>query len=223
MEKCRVAQDCALMLAKQHEQLKIIKPDTVYFDIHPAPATTPTRAPGDVKPSWKWRIDMGGSQIHNSRYGFLVINQELVAIRKLDGNGNLELAQPNPLDRRRNCHPTAIDCYACFVVHCRPPIQSLVNQSQFGRRTTSSHLHVVSAGNSQRNSMAVSECQEELNNTIIHHQRRVEAAKNNPGTSRNTKHTAQYRKEVVPPFTYASGWKADLVPPFSRPTTAYGI
>ncbi|KAG5304777.1 hypothetical protein I7I50_04978 [Histoplasma capsulatum G186AR] len=32
------------------------------------------------------------------------------------------------------------------------------------RRTTSSHLHVVSAGNSQKNSMAVSECQEELNN-----------------------------------------------------------
>ncbi|ODH12612.1 hypothetical protein ACO22_08093 [Paracoccidioides brasiliensis] len=31
---------------------------------------------------------------HNSRYGFLVTNQELVAIRKLDENGNLELAQP---------------------------------------------------------------------------------------------------------------------------------
>ncbi|KAH9208891.1 hypothetical protein DL95DRAFT_467277 [Leptodontidium sp. 2 PMI_412] len=31
----------------------------------------------------------------------------------------------------------------------------------------SSHLHVVSAGNSQRNSSAVSECQEELSNTII--------------------------------------------------------
>jgi hypothetical protein len=35
------------------------------------------------------------------------------------------------------------------------------------RRTTSFHLHVVSAGNFQRNSSAVSECQEELSNTII--------------------------------------------------------
>jgi len=35
------------------------------------------------------------------------------------------------------------------------------------RRTTSSHLHVVSAGNSQRNSRAVSKCQEELNNAVI--------------------------------------------------------
>ncbi|PYH90013.1 hypothetical protein BO71DRAFT_92892 [Aspergillus ellipticus CBS 707.79] len=34
-------------------------------------------------------------------------------------------------------------------------------------RATSSHLHVVSAGNSQRNSLAVSECQEELNNAIF--------------------------------------------------------
>ena len=34
-------------------------------------------------------------------------------------------------------------------------------------RTTSSHLHVVSAGNSQRNSSTVSECQEELNNAIV--------------------------------------------------------
>ncbi|KAK2798720.1 hypothetical protein FQN50_008758 [Emmonsiellopsis sp. PD_5] len=90
------------------------KPDTAYFDIHAAPAAAPNRAPGDVKPSWKWRTDMRGSQIvgqrneyrqalsqvnfymnqHNSRYGFLVSNQELVAIRKLDQNGNLELAQP---------------------------------------------------------------------------------------------------------------------------------
>jgi hypothetical protein len=36
-----------------------------------------------------------------------------------------------------------------------------------GRRTTCSDLHVVSAGNSQRNSRAVSECQEELNNVVI--------------------------------------------------------
>ncbi|KAF2179156.1 hypothetical protein K469DRAFT_323144 [Zopfia rhizophila CBS 207.26] len=34
-------------------------------------------------------------------------------------------------------------------------------------RTTSSHLHVVSAGNSQRNNSAVSECQEELKTTRL--------------------------------------------------------
>jgi hypothetical protein len=33
-------------------------------------------------------------------------------------------------------------------------------------RATSSHLHVVPTRNSQRNSLAVSECQEELNNAI---------------------------------------------------------
>lgn len=42
-----------------------------------------------------------------------------------------------------------------------------MNQSINQWRTTSSHLHVVSAGNSQRNSRAVSECQEELNNAVI--------------------------------------------------------
>ncbi|KGY15780.1 hypothetical protein PABG_11441 [Paracoccidioides brasiliensis Pb03] len=96
MEECRVAQNCVLMLAKQHGEaaraIENYKPDTAYFDIHAAPATAPNRAPGDVKPSWKWRTDMGGSQIvsqrneyhqalsqvnfymnqHNSRYGFLV-------------------------------------------------------------------------------------------------------------------------------------------------------
>ncbi|OJD26035.1 hypothetical protein ACJ73_02591 [Blastomyces percursus] len=40
--------------------------------------------------------------------------------------------------------------------------------------------------------MAVSECQEELNNAIIHHQQRVEAAENNLGTSGNTKYTAPF-------------------------------
>ncbi|KAJ5993146.1 hypothetical protein N7451_008870 [Penicillium sp. IBT 35674x] len=43
----------------------------------------------------------------------------------------------------------------------------LLEASKGDWRATSSHLHVVPAGNSQRNSLAVSECQEELNNTIF--------------------------------------------------------
>lgn len=35
------------------------------------------------------------------------------------------------------------------------------------RRATSSHLQAVPAGNSQRNNLAVSECQEELNNATV--------------------------------------------------------
>jgi hypothetical protein len=96
--------------------IETYKPDTAYFDIHAAPATAPNRAPGDVKPSWKWRTEMRANQIvsqrneyrqalsqvnfymnqHDSRYGFLITDRELVAIRKLDRNGNLELAQPIP-------------------------------------------------------------------------------------------------------------------------------
>ncbi|OJD10475.1 hypothetical protein AJ78_08525 [Emergomyces pasteurianus Ep9510] len=132
--------------------------------------------------------------------------------------------------------------------------------------------------------MAVSECQEELSNAIIHHQRRVEAAENlgtsgnteytapftvseideyatetrigrngyaqiitnsiepivkntissinsastrrNPTlrTSRNTKHTAPVQKGICAPFQRTPlGWKVDLVPPLSCPTTVYGI
>jgi hypothetical protein len=67
-------------------------------------------------------------------------------------------------------------------------------------RTTSSHLHVVSAGNYQGNSSAVFECQEELSNTIILCQQRVNASKPNLRTSRNTKHYSHsIRKGIMPP------------------------
>lgn len=73
----------------------------------------PNRAPGDVKPSWKWSMAMATgtahdrnefrqvlSQVnhymkqHGSRYGFVLTDIELVAIRRLDGNGSLELSTP---------------------------------------------------------------------------------------------------------------------------------
>jgi hypothetical protein len=94
-------------------------PDLAYFDVHAIEGTTANRAPGDVKPSWKWRTEMSTSHSpsqrneyhqtlgqvnyamnqHNTRYGFLLTDRELVAIRKLDRNGHLELAQPIPWAR----------------------------------------------------------------------------------------------------------------------------
>ncbi|OKP14122.1 hypothetical protein PENSUB_177 [Penicillium subrubescens] len=67
------------------------------------------------------------------------------------------------------------------------------------------HLHVVSAGNSQRNSLAVFECQEELNNAIFppFHDAPTRR-KPSLRTSRNTKpHRTSTREEVVTPHTYA--------------------
>jgi hypothetical protein len=68
-------------------------------------------------------------------------------------------------------------------------------------RTTSSHLHVVSAGNSQRNSSAVSECQEELSNTIIllsTTRRRVENQPSN--LTKHQHYSPSIRKGMMPPF-----------------------
>ncbi|EQL38002.1 hypothetical protein, variant 2 [Blastomyces gilchristii SLH14081] len=43
-------------------------------------------------------------------------------------------------------------------------------------------------------------------------------------TSRNTKHTAPVQKGICAPFQRTPlGWKVDLVPPLSCPTTVYGI
>ncbi|KGY15354.1 hypothetical protein PABG_11655 [Paracoccidioides brasiliensis Pb03] len=73
----------------------------------------PYRAPGDVKPSWKWStaMAMGSAQDqtkfrqvlsqvnhymkqHGSWYDFVLTDNELVTIRRLDGNGRLELSMP---------------------------------------------------------------------------------------------------------------------------------
>ncbi|KAJ9259421.1 hypothetical protein DTO207G8_984 [Paecilomyces variotii] len=101
------------------EAAKIIenyKPDTAYFALALPAGTSWNRAPGDIKPSWKWSTALANhpmdtyrtefrqalSQVnwymkqHNSRYGFILTNQELVVIRRLDNHGNLELAPPIP-------------------------------------------------------------------------------------------------------------------------------
>ena len=102
--------------------------------------------------------------------------------------------------------------------------RAIVGQPTLTRRTTSSHIHVVSAGNSQRNSRALSECQEELNNAVISHERRVEAPKTTLCTSRNTYHyRPSTRKEDGASFMYAHGRKMDFGTPSPCPTTVYGI
>lgn len=90
------------------------KPDTAYFEL--ANSTGPNRAPGDVKPSWKWNTAMAShplpgvrseyrqalSQVnwymrqHRSRYGFILTDRELLVFRRTDSSGNLQLAQPIP-------------------------------------------------------------------------------------------------------------------------------
>lgn len=94
--------------------IDLCKPDLATFDINVVPTSAPNRVPGDIKPSWKWGTEMRDSQDiqkwkefrqalsqvnfymnqHNTRYGYIVTDQELVAIRKLDRNGNLELSHP---------------------------------------------------------------------------------------------------------------------------------
>ncbi|KAL1979107.1 hypothetical protein VTN96DRAFT_6842 [Rasamsonia emersonii] len=92
------------------------KPDTAYFVVSLPEGSGPNRAPGDIKPSWKWNTAMAThpvagvrneyrqalSQVnwymkqHRSRYGFLGTDREFVVFRRLDDDGNLELAEPIP-------------------------------------------------------------------------------------------------------------------------------
>ncbi|CRL23858.1 unnamed protein product [Penicillium camemberti] len=90
--------------------------DMSFYQLGVPVGTGPNRAPGAIKPSWKWstamathpRIDVRTeyrqplSQVnwymkqHHSRYGFLMTERELLVFRRLDDNGNLELAAPIP-------------------------------------------------------------------------------------------------------------------------------
>ncbi|OQE25576.1 hypothetical protein PENSTE_c006G05460 [Penicillium steckii] len=94
------------------------EPDLAFFELDPylRAENRPNRAPGDIKPSFKWALSMGSSprrgvrtefnqalsqvnyymKQHHSRYGFLLTERELVAIQRLDGNGRLELSDAIP-------------------------------------------------------------------------------------------------------------------------------
>ncbi|CAI7641476.1 unnamed protein product [Penicillium manginii] len=91
-------------------------PDIAYYDANHQPAgKAKNRVPGDIKPSYKWaypRMDghptknhefrQALSQInwymtqHESRYSFILTDEALVAVRRLDFKGNLELSEPIP-------------------------------------------------------------------------------------------------------------------------------
>jgi len=94
--------------------IKRFVPDTAFFDPTLPAHERPNRAPGDIKPSYKWASHMVNhrrrivrfefrqalSQVnyymkqHRTRYGYILTNRELVAIRRLDNNGRLELSKP---------------------------------------------------------------------------------------------------------------------------------
>ena len=91
-------------------------PDLAFFDPNLSAKTRANRAPGDIKPSYKWSLDQRNSpnpsirmefkqvlsqvnfymKQHHARYGFIITDRELVAIRRLDMNGNLDLSASIP-------------------------------------------------------------------------------------------------------------------------------
>lgn len=79
------------------------------------------RAPGDVKPSWKWKYAMRNgtenerkefrqalSQVNfymiqnHAKYGFIITDDELILIRRRDNMGNLDLSGRIPLNETGN-------------------------------------------------------------------------------------------------------------------------
>ncbi|KAJ5707371.1 hypothetical protein N7488_007172 [Penicillium malachiteum] len=92
------------------------RPDAAFIVVGASLSTGVNRAPGDLKVSWKWRSSMQFSQDladrreykqvlaqvnfymdqHNARHGFVLSDIELVAVKRLDGNGRLAVATPIP-------------------------------------------------------------------------------------------------------------------------------
>lgn len=73
----------------------------------------PDRVPGDMKPLWNWHTGLANASLpqrreynqalaqvifymkrYCPRYGFIVSERELVAIKRVDDNGNLLLSAP---------------------------------------------------------------------------------------------------------------------------------
>ncbi|RAL14803.1 uncharacterized protein BO97DRAFT_403856 [Aspergillus homomorphus CBS 101889] len=95
-------------------------PDLAFFDPNLEIKTRPNRVPGDIEPSFKWSLDLRNhpdptvrtefkqalAQVnfymnqHHARYGFILTDCELVAIRRLDRDGSLELADSIPWSAR---------------------------------------------------------------------------------------------------------------------------
>lgn len=110
------------------------RPDTAYFD--PARRSPPNRAPGDIKPSWKWNTAQAQgrryaveqhkqvfAQVnfymrqHRTRYGFILTDRELVVFRRIDANGNLQVAAPIPWNATGNLQaPRLTVCLALWYL-----------------------------------------------------------------------------------------------------------
>ncbi|PGH33761.1 hypothetical protein GX50_03418 [[Emmonsia] crescens] len=95
-------------------------PDVAVFNINLPTNTRPNRLPGDIKPSYKWSMGLRNhptpskrtefkqvlSQVnfymkqHHARYSFILTDRELVAVRRLDRNGNLQLSDSIPWTAR---------------------------------------------------------------------------------------------------------------------------
>lgn len=99
------------------------KPDIAYHIPAPSAYHRPNRAPGDIKLSCKWNTAMHmGRNIeerefhqvlgqlywymrqHSARYGVILTDVELVAVRRLDDNGNIELSTPIPWEAKGTVH-----------------------------------------------------------------------------------------------------------------------
>ncbi|CAG8909803.1 unnamed protein product [Penicillium egyptiacum] len=90
--------------------------DTAFVTLGDTFANSTNRAPGDIKVSWKWcsgyqylerstlrdEYNQVSSQVnfymsqHNARHGFMLTNTELVAAKRLDGNGRLAVSRSIP-------------------------------------------------------------------------------------------------------------------------------
>jgi hypothetical protein len=99
--------------------IDLFRPDTAFIAVGGSAASSPNRAPGDLKVSWKWQSSWRYSQTlaeqreykqvlaqvnfymrqHNARYGYILTNTELVAVKRLEGSGCLAVSMAVPWTR----------------------------------------------------------------------------------------------------------------------------
>ncbi|EFW22733.1 conserved hypothetical protein [Coccidioides posadasii str. Silveira] len=111
------------------------KPDTAYFEVALPAGTGPNRAPGDIKPSWKWNTPMATNLIpgvrkeyrqalsqvnwymkqHKARYGFLLTDVELVVFRRLR-QWQPRACSSNPLHGWWHTNTASVDGNFCTLV-----------------------------------------------------------------------------------------------------------
>ncbi|KAK2807021.1 hypothetical protein FQN50_005595 [Emmonsiellopsis sp. PD_5] len=96
------------------------QPDIAFFHAGSTLNSSPNRCPGDLKVSWKWESGLRTSLLlgdhkeylqvlsqvnyymrqHRAWYGFVLSDTELVPIKRIDGDGNLLVAQAIPWEVR---------------------------------------------------------------------------------------------------------------------------